>query len=109
MPWVCYKGSVRKISVLVGDKWNRVETRSFQCASGSGRTSRCEAKTHIRKERWVEADILEDVVVDTIVHNTESASHNNFLVSASIPRKSNPRCKVVPVLVPDRVLGLERT
>src|SRR6266496_2664953 len=109
MARICFKGSCCQISILVGDKWNRVKARRCQCTSRCGRTSRYEAKTHIRKERWVEADILEDIVVDTVVHNTESASNNNLLITASIPRESKARREVVPVLVPDRVPGLERT
>src|SRR5579862_6666706 len=54
----------------------------------------------VRKVRRIEADVFENVVVDTVVECSESSSHHQLLISQHVISEADPRGKVVQVLVP---------
>src|SRR5262249_33525206 len=62
----------------------------------------------IREKRWIEADVLEDVIVDPVIHDTATCANDEFLVAEKVPGKARPGRKVVCVFVPQfMITGLE--
>src|SRR5689334_9292249 len=58
----------------------------------------------VGEERWVESYILVNVVVDAVIHETESSSHHELLSSEHVPRKTYSGREVVRVFIPNLVI-----
>src|SRR6266496_2134575 len=50
--------------------------------------------------RRIEPDVLVGVVVDAVIHDSETAAHHKLLRTGYVPGKAYTRTEVVPVLVP---------
>ena len=59
----------------------------------------------VREKRRIEANVLENVVVNAVVERTPSAAHNQLLVPQSVPRKTDARSEVVEILIPDTAVS----
>ena len=63
-----------------------------------------------QKPGGIEADVLEDVVVNPVVEHSKAAAQHDFLGSEQVPREANTRTKIVVILGPYvRVALLEGT
>ena len=58
----------------------------------------------VREIRRVEANVFEQVVVNAIVHHTETGTDDKLLCAQHIPGKAHTRPEVVGVFVPDLMI-----
>src|SRR5581483_2186523 len=81
-----------------------------RCRQRSSRSAISTEKSKVDVvEKWgIESDIFKQIVVDAIVHDSETTANNKLLVVPRIVCKTYPWTEVVLVLVPDGMLRLER-
>src|SRR6266705_1626111 len=93
--WVCKRHGIQPRAV----NWSNGSRRWREC---------CSEGCHVEQRR-VEPDILENVVVNSVVEDAAAAAEHKFLRTEHVPSEANARSKVVRVFGPNVLIHLNGT
>src|SRR5262249_13615308 len=91
------QGRIQECTIVVERNFEeaRLLQRPAGCAIGKY------TEVFIRIKRWIEADVLEYVVIHPVIEEPECTAHHELLVAHHVKGKAQTRGKVVEILVPD--------